>query len=72
MHIPQIGDKIRFVPSAFVDERPDPERKRPSLPRKVTGKVVFVSVEHRFYDVAFKVNGCWLRESFKIEGGSKK
>ena len=36
------------------------------LPRVVTGRVVYINAEHRYYVAEYEVNGYRLRESFKL------
>lgn len=64
----QIGDKVRFVPCGFSSdptERPLPGKKTPP-PREVTGTIVYINQEHRYYTAQFEVFGTVLRESFKF------
>lgn len=63
---PEIGGKIRFVPSAFVNEKYGPQDGLPRLPREVTGTITHVNHEHRCYTAEYTLHGYTLRESFKF------
>lgn len=60
----EIGDKITFQPSAFFSD-PSCFGAAPII-TKVTGWVVYVNQEHRFYRVAYKMPGCIGHECFKF------
>lgn len=72
MYIPQIGDKIPFLPAAFAETRQELGDGKTKIPGKVVGEVVFVNEKHGFYDVQYEVNGYRLRESLKIGGEWEK
>lgn len=63
MERPNLGDKLRFVPDAFVDYKEE-RMGRLVLPRDVLGRVVYLNEAHRFFDVEYELNGVKLRESF--------
>lgn len=67
MQEPHLGDAYRFVPSAFTEETAgrDPGGKK-DIPRAVTGRIVYINWPHRFFTVAFTVNGVELKESIKF------
>ena len=67
MRAPHIGDPYRFVPSAFEGEANGTgPRWKQTMPRAVTGRIVYINWPHRFFTVAFTVNGVELKESFKF------
>ncbi len=67
MREPHLGDAYRFVPSAFVGETSGQEPGgRVDIPRAVTGRIVYINWPHRFFTVAFTVNGAELKESIKF------
>lgn len=60
MAVPKIGDKKSFVPSAFSMGLPADCEKR------VTGTVVWIHPQNRFYIVEVEVHGHKWRQSFNI------
>lgn len=59
----EIGDYYRFVPAANTDHSsgfPD------QLQVKVTGTVVFIHEEHRWFRVAWKAGGTMQHECFPL------
>lgn len=36
------------------------------LPRSVTGRICYINRAHRFFQVAYEINGYHLTESFKF------
>lgn len=65
--MPELGEKIRFRPAAFVAEATrEDQRSVFDMPRVVTGKIVYINKPHRWYDVAYECNGVRLREGFKF------
>lgn len=65
--MPELGDKIRFRPAAFVGEGDDPKAMGwMMIPRVVTGTIVYINRPHRFYDVEYEIHGVKLREAFKF------
>ena len=66
MHrLPKLGQFVRFVPSAFENQKFVGPAGR-VLDRTLTGQVIYIHPKGRFYTVAAKVPGGTLRESFKI------
>lgn len=61
----KLGDQKSFVPSAFADGPIVTGRKGETLSRRVTGQVIFINEEHRYYLLEAKVNGFRFCESFK-------
>lgn len=57
-----IGDKIRFIPDAFMHYRLDGA----FAPVSVTGSIEYINRVHRYYRVRFEVNGYTLYECFKF------
>lgn len=65
--VPELGDPVRFRPSGFEGEGNDPISLGWLLvPKVVTGKIVYINQDHRFYDVEYEVHGVKLREAFKF------
>ena len=67
----QLGAAYTFVPTAFIDAAPGqlaPGRssKQKDTPRRVTGRITYINLAHRFFVATFEVNGCTLNESFKF------
>lgn len=58
-----IGDKVRFKPAAFQRTRDEAAFE---IPVEVTGTVIQIHEEHRWYRVEFKMPGCIGRETFKF------
>lgn len=58
----EIGDKITFRPAAFFD---NPSGYGPA-PTQVTGTVIYINKEHRYYRVAYEMPGCIGHECFKF------
>lgn len=58
--MPEMGEKVRFRPSAFI------ERDTPKLPQAVTGTVFYINNPHRYYAVEYELYGVKLRECFKF------
>lgn len=66
---PHIGDKVEFVPSAFVSEARNvsPEYiARMRMVYSLPGRVVYVHREHRYYTVEADCGGSRIRESYKF------
>ena len=61
----KIGDQYRFVPSAFVGEKPSGTGKY-EIPHELNGRVVYIHPERRFFTVEAELNGSKIRESFKF------
>lgn len=66
----KIGDKITFVPAAWLEKRDidqDPKANRKhGVQYKVTGKIVEIYQEHRYFLVRYKIHGCVQYEAFKF------
>lgn len=59
----EIGDKVRFLPGQNSDLATDDVKER----RKVTGTVIQIHEEHRWYRVAYPLNArCIGHECFKF------
>lgn len=52
--MPEIGEKIRFVPHAFVHSK---EEAMPGAVRRVTGTVAQIHAGHRWFRVAYRLPG---------------
>lgn len=62
---PSIGDKVRFIPSAFLQNLQDFQAK---LRQHVSGTIMYINVPHRFYMVEYYFGpelSCRGRECFK-------
>lgn len=65
--MPELGEKVRFRPAAFVAEATREEQRSVfDMPRVVTGKIVYINKPHRYFDVEYEVHGHRLREAFKF------
>ena len=60
----ELGDRIRFRPSAFARTRG--EDGGYEIPVEVTGTVIQIHEEHRWYRVEFQMSGCIGHECFKF------
>lgn len=60
----EIGDKVRFKPAAFARTRG--EDAAFEIPVEVTGTVIQIHEEHRWYRVEYTMPGCIGREAFKF------
>lgn len=56
----KIGDVVAFLPAAFT------EYKDMMPEEKLSGKVVQIHEDHRYYTVEAECHGVTLRESFKF------
>lgn len=66
MTVPNVGDSVRFSPSAFI--KPDDEGDdlySGQLPYQLDGRIVYVNREHRYYIAEALLFGHKLRETFK-------
>ncbi len=64
---PEIGSRVRFLPTAFVGG--EGKDKFKAMREKVTGTVVYVHPEHRWYRVEFEMGTrrpCIGHECFKF------
>ena len=64
----EIGDKLRFTPSAFADVSEDSRTHRDfGVVTKVTGTVIQIHEGHRWYRVEYPLNArCIGHECFKF------
>lgn len=60
----RIGERVRFVPAAFVDNLGRVQDT--DVPREVTGQIEYINHAHRYCRVGFEVCGRTLRECFKF------
>jgi len=60
-----LGDRYRFVPSAFAGEKPESWGKK-DYTTEITGRVIYINRANRYFTVAADINGYTLRESFKL------
>ena len=66
---PHVGDRIEFVPSAFVTESKtvSPEIiARLRMAYSLSGRIVYVNREHRYYTAEAECFGRRIRESYKF------
>lgn len=61
---PQIGDKVRFKPSAYFTGVANFSGSE--LDVWVTGTVIYINEAHRYYRVAYEKPGCIGHECFKF------
>ena len=62
----EVGDKVRFIPSAFADEFGN-ARKTLGVCGEVTGEVIQIHEQHGWYRVRYEIRpGCTGYETFKI------
>ena len=59
----EVGDKVRFRPAGFINSR---DGSGPDFPVEVTGTVIQIHEEHRWYRVEFALPGCIGHETFKF------
>lgn len=59
--LPKIGDKKTFIPHAFKEGCVPPNS------RQLTGRVIYVHPQGRFYIVEAESNGIKIRETFYPE-----
>lgn len=59
----EVGDKVRFIPGAFLEHS---ENFAEELRREVTGTVIQVNEEHRWYRVEYDMPGYIGHECFKF------
>lgn len=64
----RIGDKVRFIPSAFCPEtaKYTAKKQKDPPPRYVTGKIININRAHRHYTARYTVFGYTLTETFKF------
>lgn len=56
----KLGAKVTFIPEAFT------RIENADIPVKITGRIVYINREHRYFRVKAKVNGYALHECFKF------
>ena len=64
MNDPQIGDKIRFKPAAYFSGVANFGGSE--LDVWVTGTVVYINAEHRYFRCEYQKPGCIGHECFKF------
>lgn len=64
MSDPQIGDKIRFKPSAYFTGVANFGGSE--LDVWVTGTVIYINAEHRYFRCEYPMPGCIGHECFKF------
>lgn len=62
----RIGDKIRFTPAAWLDERSASSGRWGKIDTSVLGVVVGINRAHRFYRVRYEAAGTVQHECFKF------
>ena len=66
--MPEIGQRISFVPSAFTECKPT-NAGRPvtvNIPHKITGVIDYINSAHRWFRARFEVHGKTMYEGFKF------
>ena len=61
------GEKYRFTPHAFIGEVGKGKSALPCIPRRVTGRIVYINEAHRYFTVEASVDWATIRESFKFD-----
>lgn len=56
----KLGAKVTFIPEAFT------RIENADIPVKITGRIVYINHEHRYFRVEAEVNGYALHECFKF------
>lgn len=64
-----IGLKVRFVPFFNDSEKYTPTERKAAT---ITGKVVYINWEHRYFTVGWMASGEQRRESFEFADIGKK
>lgn len=62
----QLGDTIKFTPSAFTNEKAGSMPGRKPIPRQLTGTIVYIHPEGRYFTLQAELNGQTLRESYNF------
>lgn len=62
----EVGDRYSFVPQAFFNFDPAAAAKWMSTPGMITGTVVQIHREHRWFRVRAEIPGGILHECFKF------
>lgn len=57
------GMKVRFIPCVIKDSKFTPEERRAA---HVTGKVVYINWEHKYFTAEYEMGGEKHKESFKF------
>ena len=63
--MPNIGDKISFIPSAFMVSN-TPGRALHGMPRKVKATVTYVNEAHHWFRATYDIWGQQMHECFKF------
>ena len=61
----EVGDPYRFVPAAFGEVKDDYAASF-QIPVRVTGWIERIYLEHRWFRVAYRVNGSLQHECFPL------
>ena len=61
------GEKYRFTPHAFIGEVGKTKSPLPCIPRRVTGRIVYINEAHRYFTVEARADWATIRESFKFD-----
>lgn len=56
----KLGAKVTFIPDAFT------RIENADIPVEITGRIVYINREHRYFRVEAEVNGYLLHECFKF------
>ena len=62
----EVGDKITFMPTAWTVLATEKARDTFGVATKVTGTIVQINEEHRWYRVRYEVAGTIQHETFKF------
>lgn len=64
--MPNIGDRISFVPSAFPHDPPCAGRKLQQMPHRVSAEIVYINHAHNWFRAEYKIYDKTLHECFKF------
>lgn len=64
--MPNIGDRISFVPSAFPADPPAGGRRLQQIPHKVSAEIVYINHAHNWFRAEYTLWGRTMHECFKI------
>ena len=62
----ELGQRVHFVPHAFLSEKSGTGLGTHPVPRAVTGVISYINGAHRYYTVTYSVHGMRMLESFKF------
>lgn len=63
--MPKIGDRVSFLPSAFMVSN-TPGKALQGIPQRVKATITYINEEHRYFRATFDVHGQPMHECFKF------